>query len=293
MSKVVIAGGTGFIGRLLEDALKMKGHDVFILTRSPKNINHIYWNPSAEELDDDKIRDAEVIINLCGQGIADARWTKERVDELYNSRVLPLKFLAKATADWSNLKRVISASGIDCYVRGIAEKAKEEEPFGNYMVANLVERWEKAIDELERDNVRVYKLRIAMVLHPQDGAIGKLLPVVKMGLASGLGTGKQIMNWIHWEDLDRAIYHFMKEDVPSGAYNLCGNPVSNKDFMKNLASAKGKPFFMPNVPGFVLKLVYGELSELLLQGRAADNSKMKEAGFEFSYNTIEEAFENF
>ena len=290
MANVILAGGTGFLGKLLEDFLKVKGHNVQILTRSPKEINHVFWNPALKEIDHEAINSPDIVINLCGQGIADKRWSPQRIRELYTSRLEPMAFIQEISKKWPQLTQLISASGIDCYEKGIDAAALESEDFGNDVVSNLVKEWEFAADEVATDKIKVTKLRISMVLHPQDGAMKKLLPMVNLGLGSGIGNGRQMMNWIHWEDLMHVFLFFVDNNKP-GVYNVTGTPISNKEFMKSLAHSRNKSFWLPNVPASILKLMLGRMSSLLIKGRAADNAKLKQTAFKFTYPDLKTALE--
>lgn len=291
MSKIVIAGGTGFLGGLLESALLKAGHEVVILTRQPRASNHLYWNPSTTQVDLQAILDAEVVVNLCGSGIADKRWTASRKKELYTSRIETTQFLCDIFDQSKTLRQYISASGINCYPISSSRVYTENDPYGEDFVSQLVKKWEGASDSLQ-SVCSVYHMRISMVLHPAFGALKKMSTPIKLGLGSVLGSGQQPMTWIHHEDLVQSFLHIIANRPASGSYNLTGEVVTNQSFTHQLAKVLKRPILLPKVPGFVLKLVLGSMSQLLLTGIKADPNKLIETGFSYRFPTLEEALSN-
>lgn len=291
MSKIVLAGGTGFIGRFLEGALKKAGHEVVILTRKPTQANHVFWNPTTTQVDLQAILDAEVVINLCGAGLADARWTDSRKKELYSSRILTTKFLCELFDQSKFIKQYISASGINYYPLDTTRVYNESDTFGEDYVSQLVKDWENASNCLS-NHCSVYHLRISMVLHPDFGALKKMALPIKGGLGSVMGSGKQPMTWIHHQDLIRAFLHIIENKPAAGAYNLTGEVVTNKTFTHLLASFLNRRIFLPKTPGFILKLILGKMSILLLTGIKANPSKLIETGFEYRFPNLDGALKD-
>lgn len=293
MSRVVIAGGTGFLGQMLEKALEANGHEVFILTRTKRALNHIQWNPSKKQIDPGCPTDFEIVINLCGQGIADKRWTAKRLNALRASRTEPILYLSELMKNgWDKVEHVLNASGIDCYpyAKNHTESAVEEDDYGNEIVHEIVKEWEATMDAYP-DSVRLTVMRFGIVLHPQFGALTRLIPIAKLGLASPLGSGEQMMNWVHHEDVSAGILHFI-EQKQAGTFNITGKSVSNKHFMRALAKGLNRPFWAPNVPAFLLRWILGEMSMLLLKGRAASNQKWKASGYPIQYESLDAAFQD-
>lgn len=288
MSKIVIAGGTGFIGQFLEKSLVEAGHTVLILTRNPTAENHLFWNPETTQVDLQAILDAEVVINLCGAGIADQRWTASRKNELHDSRVLTTQFLSDIFDQSKILKQYISASGINCYPLSSDRIYAETDPFGEDYVSTLVRDWEAASSKL-KSHCSVYHMRISMVLHPEFGGLKKMSLLIKGGLGSVLGTGKQNMTWIHYQDLVRAFLHIIEKNPSAGAYNLTGENISNHAFTHKLAAALKRKIILPKTPGILLKLMFGKMSQLLLTGIKADSSKLKETGFTYHFESLDSA----
>ena len=290
MKKIVIAGGTGLIGQKLEKQLAASGHEVFILTRSPKENNHIYWNPANGEISKDKLEKIDVIVNLTGAGIADKRWSESRKKVLYDSRINTTDFLFEHLDDFPNAKQYVTASGINCYgYDSIGREFVERDPFGSDYLSSLVKSWEEHADQFSKKGISVSKIRISMVLSDRGGALDRLKKIAKIGLASPLGSGKQEMTWIHETDLVRLFDHVISNEL-SGAWNALNDYSPNATFMKTLANRFNKSMWMPKVPAFVMKLVFGEMSEMLLKGVPVSNQAIKETGFQFNYSNLEEAF---
>jgi uncharacterized protein (TIGR01777 family) len=284
MKTVLIAGGSGLIGKKLNQTLSKKGYKVYTLTRTAKHRGQIYWNPAQQTIEGKHLDKINIIINLTGENIGEKRWTKERKKALRDSRVKTTQFLHSLVANIPNLEYYISASGINCYPQEDKIHVESDE-YGTDFLAKLVKEWE-AVSDLFKSNCKVAKLRISMVLSKRGGALDKMLLPVKLGLGSPIGSGEQIMPWIHIDDLCN-MFVFAIENQLTGVYNAAANCDTNKDFMKALAKALKRPFFMPKVPAFLLKLMLGEMSALVLDSTNASNEKIKQAGFEFEHEDIE------
>ena len=289
MKTILIAGGTGFIGRKIQKLLEKSNYKVSILSRSPKASNEYYWDPSKNEIDKKALENISAIINLCGAGIGDQRWTNKRKEELYRSRIEPAIFLASLIPDLPHLESYISASGITCY--GFEDSTKlytEEDSFGSDYLSQLVESWENAAD-LFLKHCRVVKMRTAVVLDKEQGALVKIVKPIKFGIGSALGSGKQIMPWVHIDDLTNA-FLFSVQNPIKGAFNIVGGNNSNQEFSSSLAKVLNKPFFFPKVPSFLMNLLLGEMSMIVLKGVHVSNQKLVEAGFTFLYTELNATF---
>lgn len=288
MKTIMIAGGTGLIGKALEKKLLEIGYSVRILTRNPTANNHYFWNSSLNEIDESSLSEVNVVINLSGAGIADKRWNKGRKDVLASSRIGTNEFLASKISKMPQLEQFISSSGINCYPLENSSKIyTEEDDFGSDYLSQLVKKWEESAD-LFLSKCPVAKIRTAVVLSPNGGALSKMLPAIKMGIGSPLGSGNQAMAWIHIDDLV-ALFVFAIENQLTGPFNAVTACTSNKNFMKALAKQYKKPFWFPNVPSFVLKLIFGEMSTVLLDGVQVSNQKITDLGFKFHKNILEQA----
>ncbi len=276
------------IGRTLEKVLTEHNHTVAILTRRPTQENHIFWNPDINELDTSKIDGCEILINLCGENIGAKRWTEQRKKVLHSSRIHTTELLYQNFQNISSLRHYISASGINCYPIHSTKTMSEEDAFGSDYLSQLVKDWETAAQLFEQQ-MPVCKLRISMVLDKTDGALQKLLPLAKLGIASPFGSGKQWMSWVHIHDVVSAL-HFAVERSVNGSYNLTGKPVSNALFTEQLMHSLGKKMWFPKVPAFLLKAILGEQSTILLDGTHNSNSSFKEIGFQYQFEELTDAF---
>ncbi len=287
---ILIAGGTGLIGRSLVEALIDRGHEVRVLTRSPKKKNEFYWSPSDKKIDDKALENVQCIVNLAGAGIADKRWTETRKKEIISSRVNTTRYLFELSKNMTQFNHYISASGINCYGYDQPErKHKESDDFGSDFLSVVVKRWEEAAD-LFADDHRVAKIRTGVVLDKDGGALAQIAKTVKNYVGAPLGKGNQWMPWLTIDDMVRIYIHAVENEL-DGAYNAVADSVTNKEFTKSLAKVLGKPLWLPNVPSFVMKIILGEMSTVVLNGLQADNSKIKETGFSFEHTNLKEALE--
>ena len=278
--KIVIAGGTGLIGKQLEIALSNCGHEVLILTRSPKKNNHIQWNPYNKDIELDKITDVEAIINLCGSGIADSRWTAKRRKELEDSRILPAVYLAELTSVLKQLKFYITASGITCFgFNDIGRLYTEDDVFGKDYTSQLVKKWEDTLNLFPK-NIQCSALRFGIVLSDQGGAIPRLSQPIKFGAGAALGSGKQIVLWLDIDEIPNIVEHFLSNSL-EGTFNVLQGNVTNKELTKSIAKRMKRWVLPINVPSIVMKAIFGEMSVLLLEGVPAYNKKLLSSGFTF------------
>jgi uncharacterized protein (TIGR01777 family) len=288
MKTIVVAGGTGLIGKRLVNLLRDSGYKVNVLSRKPKNEGEFHWDPRESLIDESAISDASVFINLSGAGIADEKWTHNRKLYLQQSRVGTNVFLYGIREKMPKLEQFICASGINAY--GFKDPSKvyvESDPYGGDFVSQLVKVWELSAEQFKSD-VKVATVRTAIVLDGNGGALQKMVPIVKKGIGSALGSGEQMMPWIHTEDLVKMYLHIIEHQL-EGPFNALASATSNKDFMHGIAKVLHKPFWFPKVPGFVMRMMYGEMSIILLNGIKASNEKINKTGFSFQYNNLEAA----
>ena len=291
---ILITGGTGLVGQSLVEKLKAKNHTVRILSRSKsEQKNEFYWNVAEKVIDDKAFDNLDCIIHLAGANISE-RWTNDYKKELYSSRIdtanLLLEYCQKKEI---HLKSFISASGINYYGTFTSDQILTENSgiVQNDFLANLCEDWEKAADQFSEIADRIVCLRTAVVLSKDGGAFPMLKKTVDLNIGSGVGTGEQWMNWIHIDDLVNMFVMTVEHAEINGKFNAVADEIpTNKIFMKKLANAAKKIFLPFNVPAFVLKSVFGEMSSIILKGTRADNQKIKSQGFDFKYAKLEEAF---
>ncbi|MCX6190847.1 MAG: TIGR01777 family oxidoreductase [Flavobacteriia bacterium] len=284
---ILIAGGSGLIGRSLSISLRERGHSVLILTRNPKSESDVFWNPYLGKIDNNKVKNVQVIINLIGEGIAEQKWTLKRKKELTESRVLPTQFLAEIAVEMKHLVYYIGASGVNCYGFDSEELITEDAPYGSDYLSLLVKDWESASD-LFSTKCPVVKLRIATVLTNEGGLIEKFKVPLFFRCSPVFGNGKQLMSWIHLSDLCRLI-NFCVDGQISGTFNAVSNNDSGYSFAKMLLKTSKKWGFIFKTPSWIIRFVFGEMSIILLKGIRASNQKIRDAGFTFSFNTIESA----
>ncbi|MBR9855141.1 MAG: TIGR01777 family protein [Algicola sp.] len=296
--KVLITGATGLVGQAIVKVLQDKGIPVNYLTTSKDKITSqedfqgYYWNPSKGEIDLDCFKNVQAIINLAGTGIA-KRWTPEHRKKVLLSRTSSLQTLKKGL-EQSNNKEVeclISASAIGIYPDSTSEFYDETETkVDSGFLADVVQQWEAEAHTFEQLNIDVAKIRIGIVLDKEDGALPKLAQPVKNFVGAPLGSGDQWQSWIHIDDLAQ-MFVFAVENNLKGVYNgVAPNPVTNAKMTKELAKVLERPLWLPNVPEFLLKVVLGKMSTLVLASQRVSSKKIEEEGFLFQYVNICQAF---
>ncbi len=295
--KILITGGTGLVGTALTELLVEKGYLVTILTRDKNrtskhpNITYSFWDIDKGIIDKDELLSANYIVHLAGAGIADKPWSSNRKKEILDSRVEPIRLIHNSLKNNAHqLKAFISASGVGYYGAITTNTIFDEKASAaNDFLGKTCLQWEQAVDEIAELPIRTVKLRTGIVLAKNGGALPKMMQPFKFGLGAALGTGKQIMPWIHIDDLAQFYVAAIENDNFNGAYNAIAGNVSNKDFSKTLSKAINKPFWLPNVPSFMLKLFLGEMAVILLEGSAASNQKLLQTGFKLKFTNLEEA----
>lgn len=293
---VLITGANGLIAKELSKQLE-NTYSVRFLTRKKKHENEFEWNIAKGILDERALGNISHVIHLAGAGVAEKRWTDERKKEIISSRVDSASLILKALQKKNQkIRSFISASGINYYGTETTEKiCTEEDMPGNDFLSEVTVLWEQAADEFKNRGIteRVVKLRTGVVLSEKEGALKKMLPTIKAGIGSPLGSGKQYMPWIHIQDICR-MYQFAIENTGlDGAFNaVAPEHATNRQLTKAAAHVLKKPLFMPNVPAFVLKLMFGELSVAVLEGSRASAEKVLNAGFKFRFPNLEPALED-
>ncbi len=302
MQTILITGGTGTIGQRLTKMLLEKNYKVIILTRGkpvpPINpsLSYAYWDIGAGTIDADAIAKADHIIHLAGAGVADKRWTEKRKKEIVRSRTESSALLVKALSQFPNsVKTVISSSAIGWYGPDTAESRKngfrEETPADKAFLGETCRLWESSIDPVTSLGKRLVKLRTGIVLSNRGGAFVEFKKPLKAFVAMVLGRGKQVISWIHEEDLCRIFLHAIENESVSGVYNaVAPSPVTNKNFITELAKQMHGRFYLPvPVPAFILKVMLGEMSIEVLKSATVNAEKIQQTGFSFQYPTADKA----
>ncbi len=294
-----ILGGTGFVGQALIPFLLDEQHDVEVLIRDPAQKNLFPRSCSWHQGDplqpgdwQDRAGEAEVIVNLVGKNIM-TRWTPQVKNALLQTRIQPTRMAVQAIENGPHAKPVlINANAVGYYPLESKSPMTEDSPQGSSFLARICGEWQREAEKAAQLGSRVVVARFAPVLGRGGGVIENLLPVFSKGLGGRVGNGRQAFPWIHIQDLVRAIAFAAQTAALSGPVNMCApEQISNGEFTRALARALKRPSLFP-VPGPVLKMVYGELAQMLLKGAPVVPRALEKAGFDFSFPTIEQALEN-
>ncbi len=292
--RILITGGTGQIGGILTDILMEKGYEVRWMTRSPKDgseIAQFEWDIRSMTMDPKALEGVDIIVHLAGAPINGKRWTKEVKQELRDSRIKSTQLLYDTCKSQSQFPKQFicgSAIGYYGYESGSVWK-KEGSRFGDDFLATLVKDWEATAKPFEDHGVNLSYLRTGIVLSMEGGALVEMSRPVKWGLGAALGKGDQFVSWIHMDDEIGAIIYILENQL-SGPFNLSApEPVRNKHLMKIIARVLKKPFFLPPVPGFVIRTIVGEMAAAVLGSCRTSSEKLVESGYEFKYTELKEA----
>lgn len=310
METVLITGGTGMIGKALTEALSERGFGVIILTRqipvtgpterphepgADSRISYATWDAEKQAIDKNAISKADHVIHLAGANFADKRWNEKTKNEIVSSRVDTAKLIIESLKSIPNkIKTVISASGISWYGADDKNKVKpfvETDPPAVDFMATTCKLWEAAIEPATFLKKRLIKIRIGPVLSTTGGAYIEFKNPTRFGIAGIIGNGKQIVSWIHIDDLVRVILFALENEKMEGVYNaVAPEPASNKELVTKIAASnRGKSFIAVHAPAFALKIIYGEMINEILKSTTVSSAKLQQAGFIFQYPDLESA----
>lgn len=293
--KIVIAGGTGFIGKKLISQLIVAGDDVTILTRLPAETKalrpkEIQWDGKSQGSWSQEIDGADVVINLSGEGIANKKWSENQKALLRSSRLAPTQALVQAVGSARiKPKTFINVSAVGYYGNILEGEVDESFPKGEGFLADLCADWEAAAKKVEAFGVRLVLPRIGIVLGENQGALKKMIPPFKFYLGGSIGSGKQWFPWVHVEDVVGLILFSIKNESIVGPLNVCSpHPVRMNEFCKTLGHVLKRPSWLPVFP-WILRCILGEMAEMLLGGQCAVPRKALQAGFKFRFTSLESA----
>ena len=292
--KVAISGASGLIGTALRSSLTSDGHDVLALTRraSLPPLETITWDVDKGRFDASGLEGVDAVIHLAGEPVA-KRWNQARKKAIRQSRVGGTKLLVEGLKSLKNPpKLLLSASAVGFYGDGGDTELDESAPPGEGFLPDVCQEWEKTTMEALGLGIRAVCMRTGIVLSTKGGALGQMLLPFRLGVGGPLGSGKQWMPWIHIDDVVGAFRYVMANDDLVGAVNgTSPNPATNADFSKALGRALHRPAFLPT-PAFGLKILFGEMVQILLESQRALPKKLLFAGYEFKYPDLSDALED-
>lgn len=294
MKKILIAGGTGFVGKQLIDFLVGKGYSIHVLTRKPRanpleNICFFRWDIERQYIDKKAFEGVEILINLTGANIGEKRWTEQRKKEIIDSRINSIDVLYQYISENKfNINTFISSSAVGFYGAVTTDKTfVETSENGNDFLASVCQKWEDAALKFNDLGIRTIILRKGVILGKEGGMVKKLSPLAKLGINVSLGSGKQYLPWIDIRDLVRLYDFILSNTQLKGIFNaVATEQITMSDLSKALLQAFGKKSFLPNAPAFVIRLLFGEMAVMLLEGSKVSNEKLKTTGFIFEFDTI-------
>ncbi|WP_320815174.1 TIGR01777 family oxidoreductase [Flavobacterium sp.] len=297
--KVLITGATGLVGHELIKILLQNGILVNFLTTSRKKIANesnykgFYWDPTIGEINENAFDQVDVVVHLAGATVA-KRWTNSYKQEILDSRVETTRLLYNTLGKINNqVTQIISASAIGIYPDSLTKVYHETDlEVDSSFLGDVVKQWEEEIDEFKKLNILVSKIRIGLVLAKKGGALQEMVKPIKIGVGAPFGSGEHYQSWIHIHDLAAIFYHVI-EHKRAGIYNgVSPYPVTNEMLTKAIAKTLDKPLFLPNIPQFVMKLLLGEMHQLLFSSQNVSSRKLLDENFQFKYASLDKALDN-
>lgn len=297
--RILMTGGTGFVGRQLTSRLVQEGHEVTILTRSlkgeretPKGVSYLEGDPTKKGSWQGEIRNHDGLINLAGASIF-SKWTEEHKKAIRESRILTTQNIVEGIP--SPLEKpfhLFSTSAVGYYGFCGDEELTEESPPGNDFLARIAIEWEGEALKAREKGARVVITRFGIVLGEKGGALSQMIPLFKKYIGGPIGSGNQWFSWIHIKDLAEAFVFLLNHPEISGPVNVCSpQPVRNKELAKALGKALHRPSFIP-APAFMVRWVLGEFGSVILEGQRVIPKRLLESGFKFQYPDIHQALQS-
>lgn len=296
--KIILTGGTGFIGSVLKKELLNKGHELILLTRSWRSsqeagVTYAHWEDGNAGYWQHFLEEADAVIHLAGESVAAKRWTAKQKALITESRVLSTRTIVEGIkACRRKPKLLVNASAVGYYGHVAEEDVTEERSFGAGFLAETCRHWEREAEQVKSAGVRLVIARFGLVLGKSGGALAKMKLPFQLGLGGPLGSGRQWVPWVHVEDAARMILFALENPSVEGALNAVSpHPVRMKEFCAEYAKSLHRPSWFP-VPGFMLKLIFGEMSDVFLTGQKAVPAKLIRSGFQFKYDKLSPAFDS-
>lgn len=295
-NSVLITGASGLIGGHLVEKLLQKGCRVSQLGRAGKAgvVPAYHWDPDTGYFDRKALQGVDTIVNLAGAGIADKRWTTSRKAEILDSRVKSARLLRDTLlAGPHSVKTVIAVSAIGYYgAAGDQHAFTEEDAPGTDFLASVVKQWEQEIQPITEAGIRLVTLRVGVVLNLRGGALPEIMRPIRFGLGAPLGNGKQLVSWIHIDDLCE-LFAWAIDHPVQGIFNaVAPEAISNLELTRKLARRLKRPLLLPPVPGFLMRLALGEMAGLVLSGSRVSSARVIREGFRFRFPNCDQALDN-
>lgn len=295
--KIVVTGGTGFVGKNLIKYLQQKGHDITILTRNPQvyphseRLTYIEWlQPHSHP--EEKLENIDVLINLAGESI-NSRWTRKRKEQIVSSRVQATNACYELIKKLKRKPKVfISASAIGYYGTSLQETFSEDDLNGDDFLAKTTTTWEHTANQVKEQGVRTVIARFGVILGKDEGALPRMLLPYKLFIGGTIGNGNQWISWVHIDDVIRALEFAINHNEIHGPINITApTPKTMKGFGKEIGSVINKPHWLP-LPAFILKIMLGEMAVMIAEGQRVIPRKLLDEGFRFYYDDLSEALRN-
>lgn len=291
---ILITGATGTIGKELINELHKSGHIISILSRKPRGIKHakVYiWNVFKQEIDLNCLNGIDTVIHLAGENIAEKKWTKERKQQIIQSRTLSTKLLYEAIKETNApVKTFISASAVGFYGHRGDEILTEDLDSGTCFMATCCKLWEEAVDEGASLDLRIVKFRIGVILAKGSGALVSLEKPIRFFAGAALGNGDQWIPWIHIDDIVAMFKKAVEDTALDSTFNACAPfPVTNATFTKAVAKQLHRPLWPFNVPEKILEMILGKMSAVVLNSTNASSQKILDVGFQFKFTNLDDA----
>jgi uncharacterized protein (TIGR01777 family) len=296
--KIVIAGGTGFVGRELTKLLQERGHELFVLSRSnskyENGIHYVQWLKDGARPEKELDEDIDAFVNLAGVSLNDGRWTKKQKKAIYTSRMEATLEIVRIIEQFKEKPNVlVNASAVGIYPPStVATYSENASDYAKDFLGWTVHDWERHAKRAEKLGVRVALARFGVILGRDKGALPSMLLPYKLHIGGTIGTGEQWLSWIHVEDVARAIYFAITNSSINGPFNVTAPHATRmKEFGQTIAQVMGRRHWMP-VPSFAMRLALGEQSMLVLEGQHVLPTVLETQNFEFNYPYLKEALEN-
>jgi uncharacterized protein len=296
---VLITGGNGLVGRHLASLLSQQGYRVSVLSRyggkGGTDINIFKWDPVKRYIDPAAPEGTDYVIHLAGAGIGEKRWSEKRKVEILNSRIETALFLREVFKERGiKLKAFISASAVGIYGAATSDKIfREDDPTSEDFLGITCRLWEEAAGLFADEGCRVVKIRTAVVIEKSDPALARLMGPARYGLVVRVGTGRQYFPWIHINDLCNIYLKAIRDQHMQGAYNaVAPGQVTHNEFVRTMAAVMKRPVFLPPLPGSIMKIIFGEMADVILEGSRISPGKIIDAGYRFEFPDLSSALKD-